>query len=275
MTGDLHCHTRFSDGSVSAEELVRLAKRAGLDYVAVTDHDCVLPKSEAQALYEKYGAHVIHGAELSCIDPSTGRKVHMLCLLPEKTDRLDTHCREIQAAMDAAGIKMAQKVSKLFPVTLEEITEYKRESKSIFKQHIMRALAERGFTLDFYDELYKELFNEKSGSCYEYVDYPDVDFILGLLHESEGTAILAHPKVYKSMELAKALAKSGKIQGVEVYHHSADEEARSTLSALCKENGLIMTGGSDFHGMYSASPRTLGSNKTDEENLLRIIKKEA
>lgn len=272
MVGDLHCHTRLSDGSMSADEVVCTAKRLGLTHVAITDHDCLLPKAEAKRLSEEYGICVIDGTELSCIDESTGRKVHMLCLAPKAHEEIDAHCKTVQADRDRAGIKMAKKAEKLFPITLDEVIGYKRESKSIFKQHIMRAIIERGFTLDFYGELYKELFKESDGKCYEYVKYPTVDFAIDLIHRAGGRAVLAHPRVYKSMELAKSLANAGKIDGIEVFHHSTDEDTRRELLALCKENRLIITGGSDFHGMYSACPRVLGSNRTDEENLKRIAK---
>ena len=83
---------------------------------------------------------------------------------------------------------------------------------------------------------------------------------------------MAHPAQYDNIELLEELAKKGKIDGVEIGHHSADEAYRKQLSDIADKYDLIRTGGSDFHGLYNSVPTHLGSETTTQENLDRIIK---
>ena len=271
MIGDFHTHTHLSDGSMEAEDLVEYAKQRGIKYLGITDHDTLLTKEEAIKLSDSE-ITVIGGAEFSCIDTDTGRKVHILCFLPDDEDKLLAHCEQVQKDRDIAGLKMVEKVSKLYPITLESVISHKGISKSVFKQHIMHSIIERGYTLDFYGTIYKDLFG-KNGSCYEKVPYPTVEEMISLIKECGGVCILAHPKVYNSIELAHRLAKEGKIDGIEVYHHSASEQIREELLGICKQYDLIVTGGSDFHGLYSANPRTVGFCTTEESEIKKILSK--
>ena len=97
MIGDLHCHTRVSDGSTGIDDVVLYAKRGGLDFVAITDHDTMAGVSRAEQLGRRCGIGVIAGAELSAWDFVRKRKVHLLCYLPKNPDRLEglmKHTRE-------------------------------------------------------------------------------------------------------------------------------------------------------------------------------------
>lgn len=267
MIGDMHTHTHLSDGSMTREELVAYAKALGLSFIGITDHDTLMTKSEAEALSN--GIEVIGGAEFSTLDEHTGRKVHILCFYPDNEEKLLMHCKKIQELRDEAGMKMAKRVAEIYPISLEDVIKNKGISKSVFKQHIMHALVERCLSPNFYGEVYKDLFG-KNGKCYEKVPYPTVNEMLDLIHECGGVAILAHPKVYDSMELAHTLAKEHKIEGIECYHYSADKAVGDELLTLCKENDLIITGGSDFHGLYSSTLRPVGTRYTKIQELEKI-----
>ena len=82
MIGDLHIHTRFSDGSMGIDDVVFYAKRAGLDFIAITDHDTMAGCTRGRVVGERIGIQVLAGVELSCFDRERGRKVHLLCYLP-------------------------------------------------------------------------------------------------------------------------------------------------------------------------------------------------
>ncbi|MFT3952580.1 MAG: hypothetical protein QM689_11660 [Oscillospiraceae bacterium] len=143
----------------------------------------------------------------------------------------------------------------------------------MFKQHIMRALVNYGYATDLYGGLNHRLFNRKNGICLVTREYPDVNFVLDLIHASRGIAVLAHPFMFDSVELARELAEKGKLDGIEVYHYSADDETKkNTLLSIAKEHNLIVTGGSDFHGLYNQRPTHIGSRVTDKENLDRLFK---
>lgn len=272
MTGDLHCHTTLSDGSLGIEDVISQAKRMGLDFISITDHDTMSSISRAKVLGERYGIQTIPGVELSAWDKKRSRKVHILCYAPQKPDRLEGICIKACEIRKQCANEMVQNVMKLYPITAESVMKHATGSKSIFKQHIMHALIDYGYTTHFYGRLNNELFNLETGSCVVEREYPDVNFVLDLIHSARGVAVMAHPLYYNSVELLEELAEKGKIDGVEVNHYTADEQQRAELMKIAEKYDLIVTGGSDFHGLYNAKPTHIGSNVTDKENLERIIK---
>lgn len=272
MICDLHCHTTLSDGSLGIEDVIAQAKRMNINFLSITDHDTMASFSRADVLGERHGVRILHGVELSAWDKERSSKVHILCYAPKKPDRLEGLCSKSCEIRKACSKEMIEKVMKKFPVTLESILKYTTGSKSIFKQHIMRALIDYGYALEFYGELDSELFNPKYGSCYVEREYPDVNFVLDLIHSAKGVAVMAHPAQYNNISLLEELAERGKIDGVEVGHYSADEECRKTITKIAEKYNLIVTGGSDFHGLYNCVPVHLGSESTTRENLDRIIK---
>lgn len=272
MICDLHCHTKISDGSLGIEDIVSQAKRTGIDWLSITDHDTMASFSRADVLAQREGIKILHGVELSAWDKERNSKVHILCYAPQKPDRLEGLCFKSCEIRKACSKEMIDKVMKKFPITLESILKHTTASKSIFKQHIMRALIDYGYALEFYGDLDSELFNPKTGSCYVEREYPDVNFVIDLIHTARGVAVMAHPAQYDNMELLVELAEKGRIDGVEIGHHSADEKQRSELTAVADRYGLIKTGGSDFHGLYNNVPTHLGSETTAPEELEKIIR---
>ena len=272
MICDLHCHTKLSDGSLGIEDVIAQAKRMNIDFLSITDHDTMASFSRADVLGSRHGVKIIHGVELSAWDKKRSSKVHILCYVPKKPDRLEMLCLKSCEIRKECSKEMIENVMKKYPITLESILKHTTSSKSIFKQHIMRALIDYGYALEFYGELDRELFNPKIGSCYVEREYPDVQFVLDLIHSAKGVAVMAHPAQYDNIELLEELSKQGKIDGVEIDHYSADEKCRSELRAVAEKYNLIVTGGSDFHGLYNAVPTHLGSGSTTKENLDRIIK---
>lgn len=272
MICDLHCHTTLSDGSLGIEDVIVQAKRLNIDFLSITDHDTLSSFSRAHILGERYGVKVIQGVEMSAWDKSRGKKVHILCYAPKKPDRLEGLCLKSCEIRKACSKEMIENVMKLYPITPESVLKHCTGSKSIFKSHIMRALIEYGYALEFYGDLNNELFNLDKGVCLVEREYPDVRFVLDLIHSARGVAVMAHPAMYDSLDLLEELAAEKKIDGVEVYHYSADEEKRRELLSIAEKYDLIVTGGSDFHGLYNAVPTHLGSETTSKENLDRIIK---
>ncbi|MDE6671854.1 MAG: PHP domain-containing protein [Ruminococcus sp.] len=272
MICDLHCHTKLSDGSMGIEDIIAQAKRTGIDWLSITDHDTMASFSRASILGERAGVNILKGVELSAWDKKRGRKVHILCYAPRKPDRLEVLCFKSCEIRKECSKEMIAKVMEKYPITLESILKHTTASKSIFKQHIMRALIDYGYALEFYGSLDSELFNRETGSCYVEREYPDVNFVIDLIHTAKGVAVMAHPALYDSIELLDELAQKGKIDGVEVNHWSADENYRKELSAIAERYDLIQTGGSDFHGLYNNVPTHLGSETTSKENLDRILK---
>ncbi len=279
MKADLHCHTTLSDGSLGIEETIAQAKRYGIDHFALTDHDTLASASRAVVLGERYGIKVIPAVEFSCYDSKRNSKAHIICYNPLKPDRLEGLCLRTSELRKKRGKQMAMKVIEKYPITLESILRYATGSKVIFKCHIMHALMDYGYTTDLYGKVYDELFNPQTGLCADEVstdmqDYPEVHFVLELIHSAGGIAVLAHPKVFNSIELLTELAQNGKIDGVEVWHSSADEKTVRELTDIARKYDLITTGGSDFHGFYNHYPIAIGTHYTPDDSLKRIIRED-
>ena len=272
MICDLHCHTTMSDGSLGIEDVILQAKRMNIDFLSITDHDTLSSFSRAKFLGERYGVKMIQGVEMSAWDKERNRKVHIICYAPKKPDRLEGLCLKSCEIRKSCSKEMIEKVMQLYPITPESVLKHCTGSKSIYKSHIMRALIEYGYALEFYGELDKKLFSVDSGICLVEREYPDVRFVLELIHSARGVAVMAHPALYDSMELLAELAEEKKLDGVEVYHYSADDNQKKEMLDIAEKYDLIVTGGSDFHGLYNAVPTHLGSNTTSKENLDRIIK---
>lgn len=275
MRGDLHCHTRFSDGSEGMEDIIAMAKRVGLDFVAITDHDTLASFSRGRVLAQRYGIQFVPGVELSCIDNKRKRKVHMLCYLPEKPDCLEGHCEIICENRRKAGKEMLAKVMQYFPITVEDVAKFANHSTSLYKQHIMNALMCAGYTTRIFGGLFDELFNSKTGKVYVNVPYPDVYDVIDLIHRAQGLAVLAHPYEYQSLELLEELGAQNLLDGVEVYHSRCKTENEERLIEIAQRHHLVMTGGSDFHGYYASKPSPLGNRYTPQESLNALfLKKE-
>lgn len=273
MPADLHCHTKLSDGSVSIEELIALGKAAGLSAIAVTDHDTLAGAMRGKMLGERSGIHVIPGAEFSCRDGQTGRNVHLLCYMPEYPDRLQGLCKEITAKRKEAGLSMASKVMHKYGLPKSLVQKWINGSTNLYKQHIMLALMDAGYTTTVFGALYDELFG-KEGWAKVPITYPLVEDVLEQIQQAGGLAVLAHPFHYDSVHLIPKLSELG-LDGVEVWHHSANQSQQEQLIELCKEYDLCMTGGSDFHGANTKQMNPLGSTTMEDTFFNRLLSAKA
>ncbi len=272
MVGDLHCHTTLSDGSLGIEEVILQAKRMELDFLAITDHDTLSSSNRAHILGERYGVKIIPAVELSAWDKARNTKVHILCYAPQKPERLEGLCLKSCEIRKECAKDMINKVMERYPIPSDAVRMYTKGSKSIYKQHIMRALVNYGYATELYGELNDKLFKYPDGECLVTREYPDVNFVLDLIHSSKGIAVMAHPFLYDNIDLLKELIDAGKIDGIEVNHYSNNDEQKAMLTKLAKDNDLLITGGSDFHGLYNSTVTYIGSQVTDEENIDKLCK---
>lgn len=271
MIGDLHCHTKLSDGSMGIEELVAYAKRMGLDFLSITDHDTMAGVKRASVLCNRYGISLIPGVELSVSDTSRNRRAHILCYLPDKTVLLDSLCSKIIASRSKAGQKMALEVMKYYPIVIENILKFSQGSLCIYKQHIMCALMEAGYTNEMYGDLFKDLFDTKNGRVYEPVEYPEVETALKIAKASGAIAVLAHPGVYSSFELAEEMAEKKLISGIELNHPKNTSDDKKRILELCDKYDLITTGGTDFHGMFAKRPNPIATCMATDEQISALF----
>lgn len=276
MSIDLHCHTKLSDGSLGIDDLIMVAKKSGMTAIAITDHDSLAGTRRGQMIGERLGLQVIPGVEFSAYDKKRDKKVHILCYLPEFPDRLEGLCRKISNARKRAGQFMILKAAQRYPITPDFVVRCASGSTNIYKQHIMHALVECGYTTKIYGELYKELFSpESKNNIISKIDYPEPKEIIEAIHEAGGIAVLAHAGWYDNFELLEDELIELGLDGVEVWHPKNSDEDRKRLMAIAKKNKLLMTGGSDFHGSYNAEPTKIGDCTMPQEELDLLLKYQA
>jgi predicted metal-dependent phosphoesterase TrpH len=259
MRIDLHTHSSVSDGTETPAELLATARAAGLDVIALTDHDTTAGWSLAEAARPP-GLTVVPGMELSCRwfpDDQPPISVHLLGYLFDPThpgfaaerarlrdERLGRGER-IVTALAAAG----------YPVAWEQIVE-RSEGGVVGRPHIARALVEAG-AADSVDHAFATLLHPRSP---HYVSKADTDVREGiaLVRAAGGVPVFAHGLATKRGRIVgddaiAAMAEAG-LLGLEVDHpdHSADERAH--LRGLAGELGLIVTGSSDYHGTNKTTP---------------------
>jgi len=253
------------------DDLIILAKKQGVNNIAITDHDCLAGTVRGRLIGERHGVTVIPAVEFSSTDTKRGKKVHILCYLSDSPDRLEGLCRRNLTARKRASQYMAIKVAQRYPATPELIVKCASGSTNIYKQHIMHALMECGITDQIFGNLYDELFSEESDTnIIVNAKFPDPVEILAAIHDAGGIAVLAHPCLFDSMELLEELIPLG-LDGVEVWHPQCSKEQTSVLQAIAVKNNLLMTGGSDFHGMYSKGKLTLGDVLTPDEQMTSLL----
>ncbi|MFB7863391.1 PHP domain-containing protein [Streptomyces sp. NPDC056069] len=264
MRIDLHTHSTASDGTDTPAELVRNAAAAGLDVVALTDHDTTRGYAEAIAALPE-GLTLVTGAELSCrLD---GVSLHMLAYLfdPEEP----TLSAERELVRDDRVPRARAMVGKLqelgVPVTWEQVARIAGDG-SVGRPHVAEALVELGVVPDVSGAFTPDWLADGGRA---YVGKHELDPIeaVRLVKAAGGVTVFAHPLAVKRGECVPEsaiarLAEAG-LDGIEVDHMDHDEPTRARLRGLAKEVGLLTTGSSDYHG--SRKTCALGEFTTDPE----------
>ncbi len=265
MSADLHCHTKLSNGSLGIEDLILLAKKRGINTIAITDHDCLAGTVRGKVIGERHGVTVIPGVELSGTDKTNGQEIHMLCYKPDFPDRLEGLCRRSSLIRKKSSHIMVLKTAQKYPVTPEFVAKCASGSTNIFKVHIMQALMENGFTDRIFGELYTKLFGkETEGNINHTPQYEDIFDILKAIHEAGGIAVLANPQKCKNDKLLDELVEAG-LDGIEVYSPELSEDEKETYIKYAKKNKLLTTGGSNFKGLYNKNILSVGDCDLPDE----------
>ena len=273
MPGDLHTHTTFSDGSTPVAKLPFLAGCAGMTHLAVSDHDSIRSVRYAYANPVKDGVHLIPATELTAYDYERGHRVHILCYWPDDCAALADFADLMAERRYQAVLQSCRELEALCPqFKTEEALDYARDSGPLYKAHVMRVLWQYGLADGMYNSVYRSLFGlrPQRGKILHTPKYETVEAVLALIKACRGVAVLAHPSVYKSMPLARELIAAGRLDGVEIDHPRNTPEDKAELLRLAREYDLIVTGGTDFHGMNANNPRPVGAFCTSDEQIRRI-----
>ncbi|MFH9178218.1 PHP domain-containing protein [Streptomyces albogriseolus] len=264
MRIDLHTHSTASDGTDTPAELVRKAAAAGLDVVALTDHDTTRGHAEAVAALPQ-GLTLVTGAELSCrLD---GVSMHLLAYLfdPEEPALL----AERELVRDDRVPRAKGMIAKLnalgVPVTWEQVARIAGDG-SVGRPHVASALVELGVVGSVSDAFTPEWLAD-GGRAYVPKHETDPFEAVRLVKNAGGVTVFAHPAAVKRgrtvPESAIAELAAAGLDGIEVDHMDHDPDTRTRLRGLAGELGLLVTGSSDYHGSRKAC--VLGEFSTDPE----------
>lgn len=264
MRIDLHAHSTASDGTDTPAELVCNAAGAGLDVVALTDHDTVAGYREAIAALPQ-GLTLVTGAELSCRLDGIG--MHMLAYLfdPEEPELF----RERELVRDDRTPRAQAMIGKLqglgVDITWEQVARIAGEG-SVGRPHIAAALVELGVVRTVSDAFTADWLAD-GGRAYAEKHELDPFDAIRLVKAAGGVTVFAHPAAVKRgtcvPESAIAALASAGLDGIEVDHMDHDDATRARLRGLAADLGLLTTGSSDYHG--SRKTCRLGEYTTDPE----------
>ncbi|MFD5389885.1 PHP domain-containing protein [Streptomyces sp. NPDC127074] len=272
MRIDLHTHSTASDGTDTPAELVRNAATAGLDVVALTDHDTVGGYAEATRALPS-GLTLVTGAELSC--RLNGVSLHMLAYLFDPAEPELAAEREL--VRDDRVPRAQAMVAKLreldVPITWERVAEIAGDG-AVGRPHIATALVELGVVESVSDAFTQDWLAD-GGRAHVEKHESDPFEAIRLIKGAGGVAVFAHPLAVKRGQCLPEsaigeLAAAG-LDGIEVDHMDHDEDTRARLRGLAADLGLLTTGSSDYHG--SRKTCRLGEHTTDPEVYGEIVRR--
>ena len=266
---DLHTHSDRSDGTESPAQVMAAARAAGLDVVALTDHDTWDGWPEAAAAVERTGVALVRGAEIST--SAGGISVHLLSYLHDPDARgLGAAVRRARESRLGRARRMVDRIALDFDLTWEEVEARLEPGGTVGRPHIADALVARGYVTDR-STAFAEILSSRSPYYVPY-DAPDVVEAVELVRRAGGVPVMAHPRAASRGRVVEdavieELAAAG-LAGLEVDHRDHDEGARAQLRDLARSLGLFVTGSSDYHG--AGKPNRLGEHLTDPAVLEQI-----
>ena len=257
MRVDLHLHTTASDGQYAPAALVSLAHQHGLEVIAITDHDTTGGIIEAQEAASAMGSPlIVPGIELSAEDEAGD--VHVLGY------HIDLQAKIFQDRIAyfrderySRGQRIVERLADLgMPLNWERVLVI-ADGGAIGRPHIARAMVEAGYVESVREAFDRFLYN--GGPAYAARPRLSPEEAVELIHSAAGVAVLAHPGLLADYAaMVERLIPAG-LDGVEVVHPANPENVRLNLRGLAQQYNLIMTGGTDFHGLDVKESVLLGS----------------
>ncbi|HIC91673.1 MAG TPA: PHP domain-containing protein [Syntrophaceae bacterium] len=247
---DLHTHSTVSDGTLTPRALIQYAKEKGLKAVALTDHDNIDGNQQAIEEGRRVGIEVIPGIEISGEWPYG--TLHILGYYITKKDRLKNHLSQLQRVREQRNFKIIEKLKQSgIPITLKEV-QHEAGGTQIGRPHIAQVLVKKGVAKDLDQAFHR--FLKKGGAAYVDKFRPSPEQAMEWILEAGGVPVLAHPftlniKESKDLEILIAQWRRFGLKGIEVYYPEHTPLQEQMYQNLAQRLELIITGGSDFHGL--------------------------
>jgi predicted metal-dependent phosphoesterase TrpH len=260
---DLHIHTTFSDGQYTPEEIVELAASAGITTISITDHDSVAGLARGKAAADKAGIKFINGIEISC---QGNKELHLLGYdFDYNEPALIKACSEFAKFREERAHRIIEfLLERNVIISLDEVREIAHGSAIIGRPHFAQALVKHGYVATV-----REAFDKYLASAdFDKIERPKptAEEGIALIAGAGGMSVLAHPALLKlealaEEELLKKLVKAG-LKGLECFYSLHSPKQAERYASLAEKYGLIVTGGSDFHGEMVKPEIKLGIDYT-------------
>lgn len=242
---ELHCHTTYSDGTLTPTELVTEASKAGVKALAITDHDTLGGWEEAVAAAASYSMEIVPGVELSTV--YNKRSLHILGFYPQK-QLLEVPLQERLAGRKRRAVQMVANLAEMgYKLDLPKL----EGNMALGRPHIAHEMVKAGYVHSAQEAFARFIGEDKPA----YVHYEKFSATEGieLLIACGGIPVWAHPYLFRGGEVEEVLPKlvDAGLMGIEVYHPECSPSQQQQLLEYCQFYGLLATGGTDYHGSAS------------------------
>jgi predicted metal-dependent phosphoesterase TrpH len=250
MFADLHLHTNFSDGTYTPEELTAQGKRLGFHALALSDHDTVEGCARMKVACDASGIEFIPAAELTA--ELDGHELHLLGYFLDTTDaRLLVELARFQDVRQSRIREMVAAIQKLGVPLNEETVFEVANCRAPGRPHVARALVKAGLCKSLDEAFERFLKNGKPAWVPKFK--MSATQAIDLIHGAGGLAVMAHPGLNHCDELISTLAECG-MDGLECYHTKHPWAQAAHYEKMAEQLGLLITGGSDCHGLSKGRP---------------------
>lgn len=254
MNFEFHMHSVYSDGSSTVEEIFESAKSLKLSALAITDHDTVLGLEKTNELSKKYGIPFIPAAEFTALENDI--RFHVLGYgIDYNSSELIGYSKDILEKLNNKSRKQIKLMQKN-GINIQEEEFYKEgQGGPLYRAKMLKVLSKHGYlkkenimtSLRFYFGKDAPYYVEDNFKYYGFQE------ICNLIKNNNGIVVLAHPEKIKKKDdkLYENLINSSLLDGLEIYHPANSLKLRQELKGIADKKGLIITGGSDYHGEYN------------------------
>jgi 3',5'-nucleoside bisphosphate phosphatase len=267
---DLHAHSTASDGTDDPAALMAAASAAGVDVLALTDHDTSAGWAEAAPAALEHGVVLVPGMELSC--SLGGISVHLLCYLHDPdSPGLAAEVARARSSRESRARRMVELIARDYPLSWGDVEALTAAGATVGRPHIADALVARGHASDR-SAAFAGILAASSGYFVSHYA-PDPVAAVRLVRAAGGVPVFAHPAANRrgrtvGDDVIEAMAEAG-LAGLEVDHRDHDAQERAHLRDLARALGLLVTGSSDYHG--AGKPNVLGEHTTAPEVLRALL----
>ncbi len=271
LYADLHIHTTASDGSFTPFEVVERAAKANLSAISITDHDTIKGVIEAISL-KNPNIEIIPGIEIDTLLPQTKEEIHILAYFIKAEDTFwKDFFQKSKITREKRMKEMVKKLNKLgINITLENVKQVADENSLLCRPHLAKLLLNKGMVSSISEAF--ELYIGEGKPAYVPKAMPETIWMIREIKKRKAVAVLAHPGLIKKKESLNIIIKSKELDGIECYHSKHTKEDTEICLQLASEHNLLVTGGSDDHGLNNKIGRSILGEFVIPYKLVEILK---